>query len=164
MCLSWGVHYSRTVLGGIALLGISLTGCSSAVKTAQTTLKAISKGDGKLYAVSADSAAFFQHGPQQGREPDKKLPRETLLKVIRPSFCYCKVQLVSSGEQGYVASEEIKLASPTLIASTTSSHAEPPIAPTPSVEQFNLNSDDPRLVPPPEELPDPDLPAPGPDQ
>ena len=164
MCLSWGVHYSRMALAGIALVGISLTGCSSAVKTAQTTFKTISKGDGKLYAVSADSTAFFQRGPQQGREPDKTLPKETLLKVIRPSFGFCKVQLVSSGEQGYVASDAIRLASPNLIASTTSSHAEPVISPGPPVEQFNLNSDDPRLVPPPEELPDPDLPAHAPDR
>jgi hypothetical protein len=160
MCLSLGVHYSRMALACIALLGIS--SCSSAVKTAQTSFKAISKGDGKLYAVSADSAAFFQHGPRQGREPDKTLPRETLLKVIRPSFGFCKVKLVSSGEEGYVASEAIKPASTNLIASTTtsSSQPEPTIAPGPPVEQFNLNSDDPRLVAPPEELPDPDLPAP----
>jgi hypothetical protein len=151
-------------LAGIALVLISFTGCSSATKTAQATFKAISKGDGKLYAVSADSAAFFQRGPQQGREPDKTLPRETLLKVIRPSFGYCKVQLVSSGEQGYVASDAIKPASSNLIASATSSHAETTISPGPPVEQFDLNSNDPRLVPPPEELPDPDLPAPAPGQ
>jgi hypothetical protein len=154
-------------LAGIALLAASFTSCSNAVKTAQTSFKAMSKGDGKLYAVSTDSAPFFQRGPQQGREPDKTLPRETLLKVIRPSFGYCKVQLISSGEQGYVASDAIKPASTALIASTTSTPAEPTItpaestiAPGPPVEQFNLNSDDPRLVPPPEELPDPDLPPP----
>jgi hypothetical protein len=164
MCLRLAVHYSRMAVAGIALLGISFTGCSSAVKTAQTSFKAILKGDGKLYAVSTDSTAFFQRGPQQGREPDKTLPRETLLKVIRPSFGYCKVQLVSSGEQGYVASDAIKPASSTLIASTASSHSEPTISPGPPVEQFDLNSNDPRLVPPPEELPDPDLPAPAPGQ
>lgn len=164
MCLTLGVHYSRMALAGIALVGIAFTGCSSATKTAQATFKAISKGDGKLYAVSTDSAAFFQRGPQQGREPDKTLPRETLLKVIRPSFGYCKVQLVSSGEQGYVASDAIRPASSTLIASATSSHTEPAISPGPPVEQFDLNSNDPRLVPPPEELPDPDLPAHAPGQ
>ena len=163
MCLSVGVTYSRIALAGVALLGVSLTGCSSASKTAQT-FKAISKGDGKLFAISADSTGFFQRGPRQGREPDKTLARETLVKVIRPSFGYSKVQLVSSGEQGYVASDAISPASPTLIASTTTSHAEPPLSSPPAVEQFHLNSDDPRLVPPPEELPDPDLPAPAPER
>src|ERR1044072_332199 len=164
MCLSLGVDYSRIALAGVALLGVSLAGCSGASKTAQATFKAISKGDGKLFAISADSTAFFQRGPRQGREPDKTLPRETLVKVIRPSFGYSKVQIVSSGEQGYVASDAIQLASTTLIASTTTSHAEPALSSTPAVEQFNLKSDDPRLVPPPEELPDPDLPAPAPER
>jgi hypothetical protein len=76
------------------------------------------------------------------------------------------VQLVASGEQGYVASEEIKPASSTLVASTTTARTDHPLSapPPPAVEQFNLNSNDPRLVPPPEDLPDPDLPAPSPGQ
>ena len=160
-CLKSGVKYSRMALPGVALLVISFTGCSSAIKTAQTTFKAISAGDGKLFAVTANSAPFFRRGPQQGREPDKRLAKETLVKLIRPSFGYSKVQLVATGEQGYVASDEIQAASPKLIASTTSSRPDsftPPA--TPAAEQFNLNSSDPRLVPPPEDLPNPDLPAP----
>lgn len=151
-------------LAGVGLLVVSFTGCSSAAKTAQKTIKAISAGDGKLFAVSADSAAFFQRGPQQGREPDRRLPKETVVKLIRPSFGYCKVQLVASGEQGYVASDEIKPAPATLLASAAS-HTDSPTSPSlPATEQFNLNSNDPRLVPPPEELPDPDLPLPAPGQ
>ena len=154
------VNYSRLALPGAALLVVFFTGCSTANKTAQTTKKTISTKEGQLFAVAAESAAFFHRGPQTGREPDKTLPRETLVKLIRPSFGFSKVQLVGSGEQGYVASDEIKPASSTLIASTT---PPPPdsLTPTstPAVEQFNLNSNDPRLVPPPEDLPNPDLPA-----
>lgn len=88
------------------------------------------------------------------------------MKLIRPSFGYSKVQLVASGQQGYVLSEEIKPASPHLVAATTApaenSVAAVP-ASTPAGEQFNLNSNDPRLVPPPEDLPDPDLPQPSPE-
>ena len=61
--------------------------------------------------------------------------------------------------QGYVASEEIRPAPATLLAAATTPHTS-----ARAIQQFNLNSDDPRLVPPPEELPDPDLPevwAPG---
>jgi len=160
------VNYSRLVLPGAALLVLSLTGCSTANKTAQYTdktkkEKTTSTKTGQLFAVSADSAAFFQHGPQPGREPDKKLPRETLVRLIRPSFGFSKVLLVETGEQGYVASDEIKPASSaTLIAATTPKPSDS-LAPesTPAAEQFNLNSNDPRLVPPPEELPNPDLPA-----
>lgn len=114
----------------------------------------------KLYAITADSAAFFRRGPQQGREPDQKLSKDTIVKLIRPSFGYSKVQLVASGEQGYVASDEIKPASPMLVASAATARTESvhPANSSPAAEQFNLNSDDPRLVPPPEDLPDPDLP------
>ena len=157
------MNFSRLVLPGAMLLALALTGCSTAKKTAQTTTtKTIPSKDGQLFAVSADSAAFFQRGPQPGREPDKTLPRETLVKLIRPSFGFSKVQLVASGEQGYVASDEIRPASAaTLIAATTQKPADSLTpASTPAVEQFNLDSNDPRLVPPPEELPNPDLPAP----
>ncbi|MEY2560617.1 MAG: hypothetical protein QOG51_1032, partial [Verrucomicrobiota bacterium] len=65
-----------------------------------------------------------------------------------------------------VASEEIKPASPTLVASSATARTDSVVSPppTPAVEPFPLNSNDPRLVPPPEELPDPDLPAPAPGQ
>jgi hypothetical protein len=159
------VNYSRLAFAGAAVLSLSLSACSSVTQTVQKVTKP--PADGKLFAVTADSAAFFRHGPQQGREPDQKLSKNTLVKLIRPSFGYSKVQLVASGEQGYVASDEITPASSMLVASTTttvrteSSHSAPP---SPAAEQFNLNSDDPRLVPPPEDLPDPDLPAPSPGQ
>jgi hypothetical protein len=158
------VKYSRLVLPGAALLALFFTGCSTSSKTAQTTdkpKKSVSTKNGQLFAVSADTAAFFQHGPQPGREPDKKLPRETLVKLIRPSFGFSKVQLVASGEQGYVASDEIRPASSTALIAATTPKPSDSLTPesTPAVEQFNLNSDDPRLVPPPEDLPNPDLPA-----
>ena len=163
-CLNPRVNYSRLALAGAAVLALSFSACSSVTKTVQKVTAP--PENGKLYAVAADSAAFFRHGPQQGREPDQKLSRDTIVKLIRPSFGYSKVQLVASGEQGYVASDEIKPASPMLVASTATArpesvHSAPP---SPAVEQFNLNSSDPRLVPPPEDLPDPDLPAPAPGQ
>jgi hypothetical protein len=126
------------------------TGCRSADKPAQSSAKAT-----RLFAITVDSAAFFRHGPQSGREPDLKLPKDTVVKLIRPSFGYSKIQVVSSGVQGYVASEEIRPASSTLLAA-----AATPQTSSPALDQFNFNSTDPRLVPPPEQLPDPDLPPP----
>lgn len=164
MCLNPRVNYSRLAIAAAAVLALSFSACGSVTKTVQKVTKP--PENGKLFAINADSASFFRHGPQQGREPDQKLSRDTLVKLIRPSFGYSKVQLVASGEQGYVASDDIKPASPMLVASsatarTESVHSAPP---SPAAEQFNLNSDDPRLVPPPEELPDPDLPPPAPGQ
>jgi len=144
----------------LALLPALLAGCKSSDKPAQNTTKAT-----RLFAVAVDSAAFFRHGPRQGLEPDLKLPRDTVVKLIRPSFGYSKIQVVASGVQGYVASEEIRPASPTLLAAATIPPSDPMASRTsdPAVEQFNLNSNDPRLVPPPEQLPDVDLPAPAPE-
>ena len=112
----------------------------------------LSAADGeKLYAVSAAKTPFYKLGPQQGGGPDEQLPHNTLMTLIRPSFGYCKVHL-ENGQEGYVASEDIKPASPALIAALT---APPPVAqPVTSGEHFDLNSTDPRLVVPPEDLPE----------
>jgi hypothetical protein len=134
----------------LAFLPALFAGCRSANKPAQSTTKAT-----RLFAITVESAAFFRHGPQSGREPDLKLPKDTVVKLIRPSFGYSKIQVVASGVQGYVASEEIRPASSTLLAA-----AATPQTSNPALDQFNLNSTDPRLVPPPEQLPDPDLPPP----
>ena len=159
------MNYSR-LLPALSLVALFFGACSNSSTTAQTT-KNSAKRDAKLFAVSVESAAFFRHGPQSGREPDKTLSRETVVKLIRPSFGFSKVEIAATGEQGYVSSEEIRPASSNLIASLTAPKTRPlsePSAPPPSMEQFNLNSDDPRLVPPPEAVPPAELPAPPPEQ
>jgi hypothetical protein len=154
-------------------MALIFTGCSSAQKPAVTSTRT-AKTNGKLYAISVDSAAFFRRGPQAGREPDKKLSKETVVKLVRPSFGYCKVEIVETGEQGYVASEEMRPATSDLLASASAAKPNPLQTPStdsadstestqPPVEQFNLDSNDPRLVPPPEALPPSDLPAPAPE-
>ena len=152
--------YYRRAIVPLTLLLVLGGGCKSTDKPAQSTTKAT-----RLFAVTVDSAAFFRHGPRQGLEPDLKLPKDTVVKLIRPSFGYSKIQVVASGVQGYVASEEIRPASSTLLAAATTSPVDPmpPSTSDPAVEQFNLNSNDPRLVPPPEQLPGVDLPAPAPE-
>jgi hypothetical protein len=133
--------------GLLLLLGFT-QGCAS---SGQTALKDKS---GKLFAVTADQTSFYRYGPQQGNGPDESLPKDTLMKLIRPSFGYSKVQLVSGDKEGYVASEDIKPAPPTLVAALTA----PPPGPAGSGstrENFDIRSTEP---PPPEALPDPDLP------
>ena len=152
--------YYRRAAVALALLPALFAGCKSADKPAQSTTSA-----SRMFAVTVDSAAFFRHGPQDGRDPDLKLPRDTVVKLIRPSFGYSKVEVVASGVKGYVASEEIRPASSTLLAAAAIPPPDSVAAQSsgPPAEQFNLNSNDPRLVPPPEELPDVDLPAPAPE-
>ena len=158
------MKYSR-LLPALSLVALIFNACSNPTTTAQTSKTSV-KREAKLYAVSVDSAAFFRHGPQAGRDADKTLPRETVVKLIRPSFGFSKVEIAATGEQGYVSSEEIRPASSNLIASLSAPKTSPLTTPstTPPVEQFNLDSEDPRLVPPPEALPPTELPAPPPEQ
>jgi hypothetical protein len=110
--------------------------------------------NGKIFAVTAETTSFYRYGPQQGNGADQQLPKDTLVTLIRPSFGYCKVQLVQGSVEGYVASEDIRPAPPTLLAALN-----PPAAADPSIssdrENFDVQSSEP---PPPEALPDPDLP------
>lgn len=108
---------------------------------------------GKVFAVSADKTSFFRYGPQQGNGPDQELPKDTLVTLIRPSFGYSKVQLVNGSLEGYVASEDIRPAPPTLLAALNPATTDPSISS--GAENFDVESSEP---PPPETLPDPDLP------
>lgn len=124
------------------------------------TRRPVANAGTKYYAVTTEAAPFYRYGPQQGNGPDLRLPRNTLVTLIRPSFGYSKVQVLDSHQQGYVASEDIQVAPASLVASATAT--PPPVAAVspPTGEQFNLNSTDPRLNAPPEQLPAPDLPPP----
>jgi hypothetical protein len=128
----------------VCLVAVLLSGCGARKILAR-------RDSGKLFAVTAEKTPFFRYGPQQGSGPDMELPKDTLMTLIRPSFGYCKVHL-TSGEEGYVSSEDIDVASPGLIAAVTT---PPATATRPGREEhFNLDSDDPRLSVPPEELPE----------
>lgn len=135
-------------LCGCAAGAMLATGCASSIKTGP--LSGTTEG---WYAVSSSQTAFYHYGPQQGNGPDTQLPHDAIMKVIRPSFGYVKVQL-QDGESGYVASEDIRPASAALVAEKLA----PPPTPSPVYasqgEQFQLDSDDPRLIAPPEPLPE----------
>ena len=138
----------------LQLLALAVVAACSKVSSPS---KAAANG-GKFYAVTAESTSFYRYGPQQGNGPDKKLDKGTLMTLIRPSFGYCKVKL-TSGEQGFVASEDVGVASASLIAATN--------APPRETVKFHLDSPDPRFAMPPEPLPEfeptpiPDPPLPG---
>jgi hypothetical protein len=129
----------------ICVLAVFVIGCAG--QNGQTA-----SNGGKFYAVTAEKAAFYKYGPQQGNGPDMELPKDTLMTVIRPSFGYCKVHL-TSGQEGYIAREDIQVAPPALVAALTAPTPSSP-ADTHRGERFNLNSTDPRLTVPPEELPE----------
>jgi hypothetical protein len=128
----------------VALLG---AGCASAVKSA-----ALSSPINGWYSVVSEKTPFYHYGPQQGNGPDSQLSKDAIMKVIRPSFGYVKVQL-QDGEDGYVASEDIRPAPATLVAEKLAPPKPPPIVASQG-EQFGLDSNDPRLIAPPEPLPE----------
>ncbi|MGH7939276.1 MAG: hypothetical protein ACRD5Z_18585 [Bryobacteraceae bacterium] len=107
------------------------------------------------YSVTVNQTPFYLYGPQQGNGPDEQLPKDSIMKVIQSSFGYMKVQL-QDGKDGYVARKDIRLAPMTLVAAKL---GPPPIAAAQSDtqpghgEEFRLNSNDPRLIAPPEPLP-----------
>lgn len=141
-------HYLLT----FATAALLAAGCASSTK-----LKTFSGGTDSWYAVAANQTPFYRYGPQQGNGPDMQLPHDSIMKVIRPSFGYVKVKL-QDGESGYVASEDIRPAAATLVAEKLAPPPEPLPATVASQgeqgEQFGLNSDDPRLIAPPEPLPE----------
>lgn len=131
----------KNELASLLAVTVVLAGCSRLVSNHLTAT-----ATGKIFAVTAKSADFYRYGPQQGNGPDKKLDKGTLVTLIRPSFGYCKVKL-SDGEQGFVANEDISVASDALIA-TANEQTHPRTA------RFRFDSPDPRLVTPPEPLPE----------
>jgi len=102
----------------------------------------------KLYTVITDSTPFYRHSPQQGNGPDMQLQKDRLMTLIRASFGYCKVKS-TTGEQGFVANDDIRPASRALVAAAT---APPTYSFRPA--GFPFDSSDPRLVEPRESLPE----------
>jgi len=128
--------------------GVFFVGCAANKNSSANTSTV-----GGWYSVTKSQTPFYHYGPQQGNGPDSQLPRDSIMKVIRPSFGYVKVKL-QDGENGYVANEDIGPASAAVVAEKLA----PPPPPAPIVashdEEFQLDSNDPRLIAPPEPLPE----------
>jgi uncharacterized protein YgiM (DUF1202 family) len=110
-----------------------------------------------LFAVSAEQTPFYRYGPQQGHGPDRQLPKDTLVTVIRHSFAYSKVRL-ADGQQGFVANDDLSRASEHLIAQTTASSTNDEAAALPPTPEVKLPTADasPEFEPTP--LPQPLMP------
>jgi hypothetical protein len=147
-------HHSRALffLAATATL-LAFSGCASLSKIVKekTTVQV-----GRWYSVVTNSSPFYRYGPQQGYGADQLLAKDSLMQLVRPSFGYCKVRL-QNGQEGYVAAEDIRPASADAVAKALA----PPVPPSPigrnqpTGERFHFNSNDPRLIAPPEPLPAP---------
>ncbi len=134
--------FALPFFAAIALLAF---GCASSGKTG-----AFSGSTGGWYSVVTPQTPFYRYGPQQGNGPDSQLPRDSIMKVSGLPSLLMQLQ---DGENGYVASEDIQPAASTLVAEKL---APPPPLPVLASqgEEFQLDSNDPRLIPPPEPLPE----------
>jgi hypothetical protein len=143
----------------VAFVVSSLPACSASRKMLS---RVTSAEGGKLYAVGVERAAFYRYGPQQGSGPDDQLPKDTLVRLVRNSFGYSKVVVENTGQQGYVASDDLTVASAAMIAAATAT-PPPQVAATSAQESFAPPAFDPTQMPPPEGLPAPDLPPAAPE-
>jgi hypothetical protein len=134
--MEWKGNLSFSLVASIAL-AVILAGC------AEPNLdQGSASNGGKFYAVSTDATPFYRYGPQQGNGPDMKLQKDTLMTLIHPSFGYCKVKLMT-GEQGYVASEDIRVAPAALVTAATA-----PPRPARSYRTPRLPPDSELILPP----------------
>ena len=96
---------------------------------------------------------FIVMAPQQGYGAGQQLPKDSLMKIINPSFGYGKVQL-QNGQAGYLASKDIRPASVKLFARVLTPASTFDRESATAGENFRLNSGDPRLIAPLEPLPE----------
>jgi hypothetical protein len=113
----------------ILVLAVLASSCSHKSK-ARSTRPAMTADGQKLYAVMVDFTAFYLSGPQQASGPDKHLPKNTLMTVIKPSFGYSKVKLDANGQEGYVSTADIHTAPADLAATVRASPSPSPSAAT----------------------------------
>ena len=156
--------YVLLASAGALVAATLMPGCNSTGAIARVKNRITTPEGGKPYVVATEKTSFYRYGPQQGNGPDSELPKDTVVNLIRNSFGYSKVQVAATGQEGFVASEDIMRASPTLLASLTAT--PPPVLTTATtsqgseVEHLNVRETDASFVPPPEALPPPDLPPP----
>lgn len=119
------LFFSVQLLVGFGLLALGLTfgGCTwfsnplkSSEKPANTqkvnAAGGVTNEAGQTYyVIKADFSPLYRTGPQQPNGPDQSLPKDTLVTLLTRSFGYSRVQL-ENGLNGYVATEDLELASP----------------------------------------------------
>ena len=112
------------------LIGTLLgSGCAKTNSTQANTAKSGTTDSPEHYcSVATKSTGFFHYSPSQEVGPDKFLVRDTVMVVLRPSFAYSRVKLMN-GEEGYVASKDLRVAPPALVAAAEAAarKSQPPL-------------------------------------
>src|SRR4051794_41292143 len=132
------MQLGRQVISLGFLCAVLAGGCTSF----RATLKAPGK---EVYVVGTESTGFYSYSPRQGNGPDKTLPKNTAMHLIRASYDFSKVHL-ETGEEGFVSSSDIGPSSSQLMAAST---IQP--APTSPASEWRAELPEPR--PPSTETP-----------
>src|SRR3954468_12555071 len=135
-----GRHFSL-IFGGILCTALS-GGCAGV----HSALTATSK---EKYVVSTESTGFYSYSPRQGNGPDKTLPKNTAMHLIRASYDFSKVHL-ETGEEGFVSTSDIGPSSSQLMAAST-------IQPAPTSPAAEWRAELPEPRPPTTEPPLPEF-------
>jgi hypothetical protein len=144
---------TRVTIRAAVLLAASLVLISGCTKWFARRSPAISRT--ALFAVTAEKTPFYRFGPQQGQGPDRELPRDTLVTLIRRSFGYAKVRL-QDGEQGFVAADDLSRAPERLIAQVNDSSQDTGTLPPPPPVKLPTSDSSPEFEPTP--IPQPLMP------
>ena len=86
-----------------------LSGCEST----DLLVKRAAASGAKFFIVKVDTP-FYRWGPVQRNGSDMTLPKDTLVTLVRPELGWSKIKL-ASGDQGYVANEDLTIASSAVI-------------------------------------------------
>ena len=106
----------------IALFSVSIItvglcgGCEST-----DSLKPAAASGAKFFIVKVDSTPFYRFGPAQFTGSDMILPKDTLVTLVRAETGWSKIKL-TSGDQGYVANEDLTIAPSAAITAVKPPH------------------------------------------
>lgn len=132
----WKIRRAAQNVGLLALLCVATLWLGCAKSNPKQTAAPSSEN---YYCVATKSTGFYGYDPHQEVGPDKILPHDTVVVLLRPSFGYSVVRLLN-GQQGYVSSKDLRVAPPALI---------PKAAPTPrpSGPSVDVYSPEPKPTP-----------------
>ena len=113
----------------LALLAPGCQPAQNAVTSANNSAALPGNGSVDTYRVRATATSFYHISPLQASGPDEQLKKDTEVTMVKSSRAYSRVK-TSSGETGYVATEDIgpltsgEIASANLSANNSSIQAQ----------------------------------------
>lgn len=135
-------------LAGLTFLAISIVVCGGCAKLNLLGHRSKAINGKDLFVVTAAQTPFYRYGPQQMAGPDRQLPRDTVLTLVRHAFGYSKVRL-EDGQQGFVANDDLGKAPERLVAQLNAANDAASLPPPPPVKLPAADPPSPEFEPTP---------------